>query len=103
MRIRSLAGIISVALLTAAEAGNFFVAPSGSDANPGTEELPWKTIQHAAHVLLPGDTAYVRAGVYRERVAINVSGSESAGPVVLANYPGEVPILDAQGLAAPSG
>lgn len=41
----------------------------GSDNNDGTSRLfPFKTIQKAADLAIPGDTVLVYAGVYRERV-----------------------------------
>lgn len=42
----------------------YFVAPTGSDTNPGTEKRPFQTIQHAADVVGPGDTVVVENGVY---------------------------------------
>ncbi len=48
--------------------------PSASDSNPGTENLPWLTIQHAADVVVAGDTVYVKEGVYNERVVPQNSG-----------------------------
>ncbi len=42
--------------------------PQASDANPGTESLPWLTIQHAADVARPGDTIIVHAGEYTRTV-----------------------------------
>ena len=50
-------------------------AAKGNDDNPGTELLPWATIQKAAGTLVAGDTAIVRAGDYQERVTIHQSGS----------------------------
>ncbi|MEK7276292.1 MAG: hypothetical protein AAB427_02990, partial [Chloroflexota bacterium] len=32
----------------------FYVSLDGDDANPGTFDQPWRTIQHAADVLNPG-------------------------------------------------
>ncbi|HCI44808.1 MAG TPA: hypothetical protein DE315_04680, partial [Candidatus Omnitrophica bacterium] len=52
----------------------YYVSPAGSDANSGTETLPWKTIQKAADSAKPGDTVYVKAGTYYEKVKINQSG-----------------------------
>ena len=46
----------------------YHVSPSGSDRNPGTEDLPFKTIQRAADLAMPGDTVVVHAGEYREWV-----------------------------------
>ena len=50
--------------------------PQASDSNPGTEALPWKTIQHAANVAVAGDTVLVKAGTYPERVTPAHSGSQ---------------------------
>ncbi len=53
---------------TAAAAGpsgpTYWVSPSGSDTNPGTQSLPFKTIQRAAGIVNPGDTVIVMDGVY---------------------------------------
>jgi len=50
-------------------------APGAADANPGTEEKPFKTVQHAAGVAKPGDTVYVMAGTYDERVKVSAGGT----------------------------
>ena len=57
------------------------VAPDGDDANPGTEALPWRTIQKAMNAATPGSTVNVHAGTYRERLTLNVSGTADA-PIV---------------------
>src|ERR1700704_4454534 len=62
---------------------NYYVATNGSDANPGTStNAPWRTVQKAAITLAPGDTAFVRGGIYSELVTVNVSGSAVGGRVV---------------------
>jgi len=48
--------------------------PQASDSNPGTLDLPWLTIQHAAEVAQPGDTIIVYPGNY-ERVIIRDGGT----------------------------
>ena len=73
------------------------VAPGGSDAAAGTLAAPFATIQHAADLVLPGDTVLVRAGTYRELVTVTRSGTAGA-EVVFAAYPGERPVLDGAGL-----
>jgi len=42
----------------------YYVAPNGSDKNPGTSEQPFATIQKAADTVRPGDTVIVRDGIY---------------------------------------
>jgi hypothetical protein len=54
--------------------------PMASDSNAGSEDAPWLTIQHAADVMQTGDTTYVRAGTYEERVQARNSG-ESGNPI----------------------
>jgi hypothetical protein len=48
--------------------------PGASDSNSGSEDNPWLTIQHAADVMQAGDTTYVVAGTYEERVQAKHSG-----------------------------
>jgi hypothetical protein len=79
-------------------AANYYVAPSGNDDGPGTEILPWATIQKAANTLTAGDTVYVRAGTYPTRLIISHSGSSADGTITYTNYPNEVPILDGTGI-----
>src|SRR5678815_2735774 len=83
---------------------NYYVATNGSDVNSGTStNTPWRTVQKAANTLAPGDIVLVRAGVYNERVTVNVSGDSLGGRVVFQNFPGELPVIDGTGLAVPSG
>src|SRR5213593_2523531 len=53
----------------------YYVAPTGSDTNPGTSAAPWRTIQKAANTLHGGDTVIVKAGTYNGRVQVLASGS----------------------------
>ncbi len=48
-----------------------FVAPNGSDSNPGNFGLPYLTIQKCATTLASGGTCAIRAGTYRETVTPN--------------------------------
>ncbi len=52
--------------------------PVASDSNVGSESAPWLTIQHAAEVVSAGDSVYVKAGVYPERVHPQASGAPGA-------------------------
>jgi len=58
-----------------------YVAVTGNDANAGTKTAPWRTIQHAADVMNPGDTVIVNDGVYTggaNVVTITRSGTATA-------------------------
>ena len=70
---------------------------SPSNSNPGTLELPWLTIQHAAVTLTAGDTVYIRAGIYNEHVNMEQNG-DASGYIVFSAFPGETPIIDGTGV-----
>jgi hypothetical protein len=80
-----------------------FVAPDGSDANPGSIERPFATLQRARDAVLEvagksGDAGLVtlRGGVYRMREPLRI-GPEHSGrpgnPLVIRAYPGEKAVL----------
>jgi len=54
----------------------------GSDSNPGTPTLPWRTIQKAADTMVAGDSVIVAAGNYPERITVSRSGARD----ILINY-----------------
>ena len=56
---------------------NFYVASTGSDANPGTAQLPFQTIIRAARIALPGTTVHVAPGVYTGGFKTSMSGTET--------------------------
>ena len=61
-------------------------APGAADTNPGTEEKPFKTVQRAADVVKTGDTVYVMAGKYDERVKVKTGGAKGR-PVAFVAMP----------------
>jgi len=65
----------------------------GDDANAGNEESPWKTLKYSVRKLQPGDTLYLREGVYYETASLTRSGTEES-PITIRSYPGETVILD---------
>ena len=64
-----------------------FVAPHGSDTNPGTFAEPYLTIQKCATTVSSGAICAIRAGTYRETVTPN-SG------ITITSYDGEPVIVD---------
>jgi len=79
----------------------FYVAVSGSDANPGSLTSPWRTIRKAANTLAAGDTVYIRKGTYRERVIPKNSGTDAGRAIRYSAYPGETATIDGTGLKVP--
>ena len=82
-------GLIAISMGWTAEAAIYLVdqaAAAAADTNAGTEEQPFKTIQHAGDVAKPGDMVYVMTGRYEERVKINTSGTAEQ-PITLRSMP----------------
>ena len=96
------AAACAVAMLLVAQAvplhaATYYVdqrAGNASDANPGTDQAPWKTVARAASAkeLKPGDQVLIRTGVYREHVEVKVSG-EKGQPITFAAAPGARVVL----------
>jgi parallel beta-helix repeat protein len=85
-------GVVALACLTVAKlalAASFYVDPLGDDGNTGTDESPWRTVQHAAQTLSPGDTVFVDPGVYAETVVITLSGTAEA-PITYQGLTGAI-------------
>lgn len=100
----SLVGLIILALITSfniqaqTASTSFYVAPNGSNSNPGTLAQPWETIEYAANngQVKPGDTVYIRAGTYNEYIQQGISGAPG-NPITYKNYPGETPVITGSG------
>ncbi len=79
-----------------ADPAYFVDGKNGNDANPGTLDKPWKTIEKANKTVAAGDTVYIRGGEYtcttlhHRHLCPSNSGTPSAW-ITFRNYPGEEP------------
>jgi Ca2+-binding RTX toxin-like protein len=73
----------------------YYVSPTGSDSQTGTLERPFASLQHAHDLAKPGDTIYLRGGVYALTEGIQLTKDGTSGaPITISNYQNETPILD---------
>lgn len=70
--------LLATPLLRAAD---FYVAPTGSNASPGSENQPFATITYALTQASAGDTIYVQPGEYPETVTANSRNGTSTQPI----------------------
>ena len=84
--------LFSGILLSAAE---YYIPPTGDDNASENLNSPWKTFKHATNSIRAGDTVYLRAGIYEEKLEINNSDSATNGYITLKNNEGEFAVLDA--------
>lgn len=103
MRVAILVGVLlllpvsSHFLWSYASGATYYVSPSGIDTNPGTETQPWQTIQKAADTLVAGDTVYIKAGTYPEKV-IPLNSGNAGNYINYAAYPGDTVTIDGAGI-----
>jgi uncharacterized repeat protein (TIGR02059 family) len=93
----------------ALKATNYYVAPTGSDSNPGTISQPWRTWQKGFSSISAGDILYIRGGTYTgmygsgHGVNISSKSGTSSSPITVTAYPGEIPVLDCSSLSSSAG
>ncbi len=67
--------------------------PDASDENPGTRELPFLTINHAAQLLQPGERVIIHAGEYHETIRPARGGTSAERMIVYEAATGEEVIV----------
>ncbi|MBI4560085.1 MAG: right-handed parallel beta-helix repeat-containing protein [Candidatus Hydrogenedentes bacterium] len=83
------------------EPNTFYVdGMSGEDSNPGTLAQPWRTLQYAGQTATAGQTVYIRAGTYAERLIPQNSGGDG-NYIVFSGYPGETVTIDGTSIVLP--
>ena len=55
---------VLLAAASASAQGHWWVSPTGNDADPGTQALPFQTINHAASIAVAGDVIHLFAAIY---------------------------------------
>lgn len=94
-----------LALLQASSvfATTWYIAPTGSDSNAGTQASPFKSITKAQSVAASGDTVTIRGGTYS---GFTIAGSDSnynfvhnitKSGITYAAFTGETPIFNFSG------
>ncbi len=90
-----------------AAASLWHVAPAGDDEASGTLEKPFATVQRAQQAAEPGDTVFIRGGIYKMTeaqiaqrkgifgrvIVLNKSG-ERGRPITYRSYQNESPVFD---------
>lgn len=89
--------LLTLVCATASFARQQFVSLNGSNSNPGTLSQPFLTIQYGLSQTQPGDTLYVQAGTYHEKITASINGT-AAQPVLLSAYHNSAVIIDGTGL-----
>jgi parallel beta-helix repeat protein len=85
------------------QAAIYAVSPDGDDAAAGTDKAPWRTLQHAADAVKPGDTVIVRAGTYAGFAlgGAKPPGATADAPITFRAEPGA--IINSCSARSPSG
>jgi len=103
--------LLTVMLLGPANAADWYVSASGSDANPGSSSsAPFRTFAAGIAAANAGDTVHIMNGTYRNAgfgagatqsnpavVNINKSGDAVNGPITIRNFAGHAPKIQFDG------
>lgn len=81
--------LVSMLVSMPAFPATYTVDPAGNDGGAGDNATPWRTVQHAAGIVVPGDVVTINAGTYAESVYLSHSGTPEA-PIVFSANPGAV-------------
>ena len=90
-RTRRIVGLLLASMLLAdAAAGlTYYVRTTGSDADTGLSPAQaWRTIEHAGDTLVAGDTVYIGAGTYTDKVDVQNSGTAVSPILFVADTTG---------------
>lgn len=73
----------------------YYASPAGSAGGDGSATRPWDlaTALAGGGAVLPGDTIWLRGGVYRGAFHTQLTGT-SAGRIIVRQYPGERATID---------
>jgi hypothetical protein len=111
--------LLAAAVMTAALCGlaraDFYVAPGGDDAQPGTKEKPFQTLERAQAAVRQAIrsqppagpvTVWIAPGTYRRGKTFTLTAEDSGGersPVVYRGEPGGEGVRLSGGMAIPAG
>ncbi|WP_426117381.1 DUF1565 domain-containing protein [Massilia sp. PWRC2] len=76
--ITATASVAQAGTSASTEQGDIYVSPAGSDSNPGSERLPFRTIGRAASVATAGSTVHVTPGQYIGEISTYNAGRADA-------------------------
>lgn len=100
---REMLGTVAVQAATPESSHTYYVSVEGNDNWKGTKKRPFRNINTAVKVLKPGDTLYIRKGVYAEEVYIGAKVSGTRGKyITICAYPGENVNISGIKLKAPT-
>jgi parallel beta-helix repeat protein len=75
------------------QGATYYVSVNGSDSNPGSQSLPFRTVQRGVNALSAGATLYITSGTYAEALSSFPGGTSWSTPVTVAASPGNQVIL----------
>jgi hypothetical protein len=89
--------LMSLIIISGSLSAQIFIAPNGDDSHDGSFDNPLRTIPEALKKIAPGDTIYMRGGVYEESSRITIGtdkNGEENNLYYLFAWQNERPILD---------
>lgn len=92
-KMRALPGETTFSTWEGATSGNEFYMSTTGSGSTGSEGAPVGTISAAMALMNPGDTLYLRGGIYWLSSFLWTKAGTAANPITIASYPGEIAYL----------
>jgi hypothetical protein len=97
-------GLILIGYTTVSLAqSTFYVSPSGSNGNDGSQADPFQTIQFAISQMTTGTTIEIMAGTYTEYLYIDGKQGTAAAPNVIKAFGSDIVVIDGGGTSSSLG
>lgn len=98
--VPALVAVGAVTAVPAHASSLYYVSPTGSDSNPGTQAQPWRTFAKAGNTLNAGDQAVFADGTYNETqpTLVNHADGTAAAPIVFRALNPRKAVINYQGL-----
>lgn len=82
-----------------ASAADYYVSPTGDDANPGTLVAPWLDINYSTYQLVAGDTLWLLNGTWYNNESTFAASGNATHPIIVKRYNGTPTMIDTAGFA----
>lgn len=86
--------ITAIFFLNRIDANGIYVSTEGDDQNIGNYSNPFRTLEHAINSSKPGDTIYLRKGIYYEMLLLKNYGVNQNKWLTIKPYKNEEVIID---------
>ncbi|UCG27732.1 MAG: right-handed parallel beta-helix repeat-containing protein [Bacteroidales bacterium] len=78
----------------------YYVSVDGNDLDDGSYNYPFRTLSKALAMVLPGDTIFIRGGIYNQNATLEISNKGTSDKLIgIFAYGNEIPVFECQAVS----